>query len=114
MNSSADAGMKPLELITASTSTPAAVLVIADLGTIAVGKTAHFLAMPNNPLEKMANIKDVGSLYLNGSEQERTSLIQGIQIKTDVLTITAKDRAKDAAEEAELARQAKEALLTHY
>ena len=47
-----------------------------DYGAIAVGKAADFLSMPNNPLEKMSNIKDIGMLYLNGSEQERSALIQ--------------------------------------
>src|SRR5439155_17198884 len=110
----ADAGMKPLDVITASTSTPAAVLGIADLGAIAVGKTAHFLAMPNNPLEKMSNIKDVGYLFLNGAEQERSALIQNITINTLNLTITKKDREKDAEANAEAARIAAEAKLKHY
>src|SRR5207249_1796048 len=74
----ADAGMQPMDVIKAATSAPAAVLGLKGLGTIAVGKTANFLAMPNNPLEKMSNVKDVGSLYINGSEQERSALIQNL------------------------------------
>jgi imidazolonepropionase-like amidohydrolase len=110
----AEAGMKPMDVITAATSVPAAILGISDLGTIAVGKTASFLAMPNNPLENMSNIKDIGTLYLNGSEQERTALIQNIQIKTDILKITEKDRQADKAAEAEAARKAAEDKLPHY
>ncbi len=75
----ADAGMQPMDVIKAATSVPAAALGISDLGTLAVGKTADFLAMPNNPLEKMSNIKDIGLLYVNGAEQERSALIQNIQ-----------------------------------
>ena len=68
-----------MDVIKAATSVPAAALGMNDLGTLAVGKMADFLAMPNNPLEKMSNIKDIGMLYFNGSEQERSALIQNIQ-----------------------------------
>ncbi|PYS39947.1 MAG: hypothetical protein DMG14_12330, partial [Acidobacteria bacterium] len=110
----ADAGMPPMDVIKAATSVPAAILGLNDVGVIAVGKTANFLAMPQNPLEKMSNIKDVGILYLNGAEQERTALIQDIKINRETLRITEKDRAADAAAEAEAARQAAEAKLPHY
>src|SRR5258708_3924453 len=43
-----DAGMQPMDVIKAATSVPADVLGLKDLGSIAVGKTANFLAMPNN------------------------------------------------------------------
>src|SRR5436309_8675470 len=108
----ADAGMQPVDVIKAATATGAAFLGDNDHGTIAVGKAADFLAMPNSPLEKMANIKDVGSLYLNGAEVERSSMIQNISI--NVPKITEKDRAADAAAEAEAARLAAEAKLPHY
>jgi imidazolonepropionase-like amidohydrolase len=108
----ADAGMQPADVIKAATSTPAAILGDNDHGLIAVGKVADFLAMPNSPLEKMSNIKDVGSLYLRGAEVERSSIIQNITI--NVPKITDKDRAADAAAEAEAARLAAEAKLPHY
>src|SRR5262245_41231925 len=110
----ADAGLPPLDVITAATSVPAAILGMNDVGTIAVGKTADFLSMPNSPLEKMSNIKDVGSLYLDGAEQERTALIQDIKINTQTLKITEKDRAQDAEAEREAARKAAEDKLPHY
>ena len=90
-----DAGLQPMEIITAATSVPAAILGLNDLGTIAVGKKADFLAMPTNPLEKISDIKDVGSLYLGGNEQERTALVQDIKINTQNLRITEKDRKAD-------------------
>src|SRR5262249_38698925 len=102
----ADAGMQPNDVIKAATSVPAAVMGLNDLGVIAVGKAANFLSMPNNPLEKMSNIKDIGMLYLNDNEQERSALIQNIQINTGSLKITAKDRAADAEAEAQAARKA--------
>ncbi len=110
----AEAGMSPNDVIKAATSVSAAAVGLEELGTIAVGKRADFLSMPNNPLEKMSNIKDIGMLYLNGSEQERSALIQGIQINTQDLRITKEDRQKDAAAEAEAARKAIDDKLPHY
>src|SRR5438105_166208 len=107
-----EAGMEPMDVIKAATSVAAGILGDNDHGTIAVGKAADFLAMPNSPLEKMTNIKDVGSLYLKGAEVERSSIIQNITI--NVPKITERDREIDAAAQAEAARIAAEAKLTHY
>ena len=107
-----EAGMEPMDVIKAATSEGAAILGDKDHGSIAVGKVADFLAMPNSPLEKMTNIKDVGSLYLKGAEVERSSMIQNITI--NVPKITEKDRLADAEAEKEAARQAAEAKLPHY
>ena len=112
MISMVEAGMQPMDVIKAATSVPAAFLGDNDHGVIAVGKVADFLAMPNSPLDKMTNIKDVGSLYSKGAEVERSSMIQNIKI--DVPKITERDRAADAAAEAEAARLAQEAKLPHY
>jgi imidazolonepropionase-like amidohydrolase len=110
----ADAGMQPMDVIKSATSIPAAIIGANDLGTLVVGKTANFLAMPNNPLEKMSNIKDVGILYVNGSEQERSALIQNIKVDSDALKITQKERQADAAAEAEHAKEEADAKLPHY
>ena len=107
-----EAGMQPMDVIKAATAVPAAILGDNDHGTIAVGKAADFLAMPNSPLEKMTNVKDIGSLYIKGGEVERSSMIQNITI--NVPKITEKDRAADAAAEVEAARLAAEAKLPHY
>jgi imidazolonepropionase-like amidohydrolase len=108
----AEAGMQPMDVIKAATSVPAAFLGDKDHGTIAVGKAADFLAMPNSPLEKMINIKDVGSLYLQGAEVERSKIIQNITI--DVPKITQKELNEDAVAEAQAAKEAAEAKLPHY
>jgi imidazolonepropionase-like amidohydrolase len=110
----ADAGMQPMEVIKSATSIPAAILGANDLGVLAVGKTADFLAMPSSPLDRMSNIKDVGILYVNGSEQERTALIQNIQINANNFNISASERKEDAARGAEEARKAAEDKLPHY
>src|SRR5438034_3829866 len=112
MISMVEAGMQPMDVIKAATSVPAAFLGDNDHGVIAVGKVADFLAMPNSPLDKMTNIKDVGSLYVKGAEVERSSMIQNIKI--DVPKITQRDRDADAAAEAEAETQRTEAKLKHY
>jgi hypothetical protein len=109
-----EAGMQPMDVIKAATSVPAAILGLNDMGAIAVGKRADFLAMPNNPLEKMSDIKDIGILYLNGSEQERSALIQNITIDTKGLKITPEQKQADARAEADAKRIAEEAKLKHY
>jgi imidazolonepropionase-like amidohydrolase len=110
----ADAGMQPMDVIKSATSIPAAILGAKDLGVLAVGKTADFLAMPNSPLEKMSNIKDVGILYIGGSEQSRTDLIQNIHVDSAALTITADQRKADQQKGAEEAQEAADAKLPHY
>jgi hypothetical protein len=103
-----------MDVIKAATSVPAAILGLNDLGTIAVGKTGDFLSMPNNPVEKMANVKDIGMLYLSGSEQERSALVQDIKINTEQLKITKADRERDAQQEADAEKAARDAKLPHY
>ena len=112
MISMVEAGMQPMDVIKAASSVPAAFLGDNDHGVIAVGKVADFLAMPNSPLDKMTNIKDVGSLYLKGAEVERSSMIQNITI--NVPKITERDRDADAKAEIEAERLRQEAKLTHY
>jgi len=109
-----EAGMTPVDVIKAATSVSAEILGLTDLGTIAVGKTGDFVTLPNNPLDKMSDIKDIGFLILNGSQQERSALIQNIRINTETLTITKDDRARDAALEAEQRRLEAEKGLPHY
>jgi imidazolonepropionase-like amidohydrolase len=108
-----EAGMQPVDVIKAATVNSAEALGMKDHGTLAVGKTADFVAMPNNPLEKMSNIKDIGVLYVGGNEQERTALIQNIHY-SDPIRITDKDRKVDAEAEAQRRKEEADAKLEHY
>lgn len=110
----ADAGMQPMDVIKSATSIPASIIGANNLGVLAVGKTANFVAMPASPLDKMANIKDIGILYINGSEQGRTDLVQNIQINADSLRITQSERKEEQAKQAEEAQEAADAKLPHY
>ena len=106
------AGMKPMDVIKAATSVSAGVLGLKDMGTLAAGKSGDFLVLSSNPLEKLTNSKEISSIYRNGAEVSRGSLIQNITI--DVPKITAKDRAEDAVAQAKAAEEAAEAKLEHF
>jgi hypothetical protein len=106
------AGLSPLEVIKAATSTSAEVLGVKDLGTLAVGKTADFFALTQNPLSDMVNSKEIDKIYKNGQELPRLPLIQNITIEAP--RITQADRNADAAAQVEEARAAAEARLPHF
>jgi len=108
----AKAGMAPMEVVKAATSVSAGVLGLNGMGALAVGKNADFLVLSNNPLQNMKNAKDIATIYKNGAEMDRPSLVQNITI--NVPKITDKDRAEDAAAQAKAAQEAAEAKLEHF
>jgi hypothetical protein len=107
-----DAGMSPAEVIKAATSTSAEALGLKDQGSLTVGKNGDFFVLTSNPMEKIANTKEISVIYMNGAELDRGGLIQNITI--DVPRITNADRQADAAAEAKAAQEAAEAKLPHY
>jgi imidazolonepropionase-like amidohydrolase len=67
-------GISPSEAIVAATSRPAALLGIADLGSIAVGKSADFLVLMANPLEDIRNTRRIDKVYLKGVALDRAAM----------------------------------------
>jgi imidazolonepropionase-like amidohydrolase len=67
-------GLTPADAIVAATSRPTEVLRISDTGTLAVGKRADFIVLNANPLENIANTRDIDSVYLNGAKLDRAAL----------------------------------------
>jgi imidazolonepropionase-like amidohydrolase len=66
-----EAGFSPLEVIHAATRVGARVLGIEDeVGTIAVGKKADFVVVPENPLENLHVLHGTGTLRLNDKTRE--------------------------------------------
>lgn len=67
-------GVTPAEAIVAATSRPAALLGIADLGSIAPGKSADFIVLTANPLENILNTRRIDKVYLRGVALDRAAM----------------------------------------
>ncbi len=61
-----DAGLTPLEAISAGTRVGAELLHLDDLGTLARGKSADFLVLDANPIENIANTTRIAAVYRKG------------------------------------------------
>jgi imidazolonepropionase-like amidohydrolase len=68
------AGMTPMQVIVAATSTPATLLKLDTLGTLARGKSADFIVLDANPLDNIANTKKIATVYQRGVEVNRAAL----------------------------------------
>jgi imidazolonepropionase-like amidohydrolase len=66
-----DAGLTPLEAISAGTRVGAEILGLDDLGTLAPGKSADFLVLDANPVENIANTTKIAAVYRSGLAIER-------------------------------------------
>jgi imidazolonepropionase-like amidohydrolase len=69
-------GMTPMQAIIAATSKPAELLGLSDIGTLAVGKSADFIVLDENPLDDIRNTQTISKVYLRGAEIDRTALRQ--------------------------------------
>jgi imidazolonepropionase-like amidohydrolase len=47
---------------------------LTDAGTIAAGKSADFIVLDANPLDDIANIRRISSVYSRGGEINRAAL----------------------------------------
>ncbi len=68
-------GLTPAQAIVAATQRPAELLGIADMGTLAVGKSADFVVLNANPLENIRNTRQIASVYLRGTMLNRDALL---------------------------------------
>lgn len=59
-------GLKPLQVLTAATSTNAKFLGLTDIGTIAPGKWADLLVLDRNPVADIRNTRAINSVYIAG------------------------------------------------
>jgi imidazolonepropionase-like amidohydrolase len=68
------AGFTPMEAIVAATRDSASVLRLDQLGTVAAGKSADFIVLDANPLDAIANVRKINTVYLRGQEVDRAGL----------------------------------------
>ncbi len=68
------AGMTPAQVLTAATREGAGILGLADLGTIAPGKSADFVVLDANPLDDITNTRRIDQVYLRGRAVDRAGL----------------------------------------
>ena len=68
------AGMSPMQVIVAATKTPAELLKLDHLGTIARGKSADFIVLDANPLDDIRNTKKIANVYQRGHEVDRAAM----------------------------------------
>jgi imidazolonepropionase-like amidohydrolase len=65
--------MTPQQVIVAATRTPAELLRIPELGSIAPGKSASFIVLEGNPLDDITNTRRIRDVYLRGQRIDRTA-----------------------------------------
>jgi imidazolonepropionase-like amidohydrolase len=66
-----DAGLTPLEAISAGTRIGAEILRLEDMGTLSPGKSADFLVLDANPVENIANTTKIFAVYRKGLALDR-------------------------------------------
>lgn len=66
-------GLTPSEAIVAATRDSAAIARI-NTGVVAVGKSADFIVLDANPLERISNTRKINRVYLRGAEVDRAAL----------------------------------------
>jgi len=67
-------GLPASQAIVAATKTPAELMGLSDLGTLAPGKRASFIVLDANPLDNIRNTRAIADVYLDGVKVDRAAL----------------------------------------
>ena len=63
-----DAGLTPMQVITAATRSGAEFLGAKDLGTLEPNKQADFIVLSKNPLDNIKNTRTIEAVYISGQK----------------------------------------------
>ena len=69
-------GLPPAQAIVAATKTPAGLMGLDDLGTLAPGKRASLLVLNANPLDDIRHTRDIADVYLDGVRLDRAAMLR--------------------------------------
>lgn len=69
-------GLSPARAIVAATKTPAELMGLTDLGTLAAGKRASFIVLNANPLDNIRNTRAIADVYLDGVKFDRAAMLK--------------------------------------
>jgi imidazolonepropionase-like amidohydrolase len=67
-------GLSPTLAIVAATKTPAELMGLTDLGTLAAGKRASFIVLNANPIVNIRNTRAIADVYLDGVKFDREAV----------------------------------------
>ena len=62
------AGLTPLQVLTAATSTNAKFLGLRDIGTVQKGKWADLLVLDRDPVADIRNTRAINAVYIAGRQ----------------------------------------------
>jgi hypothetical protein len=74
LESMANAGMTPMQVIVSATSRAAEYLKLDKMGVLAASKEASFLVLDANPLDNITNTQRISRIYIKGAEVDRAAL----------------------------------------
>src|SRR4029079_10855926 len=69
-----EAGMTPMQVLTAATSTAAGYLKLADQGVLAAGKRADFIVLCDNPPDAITTARRIRAVFVNARQIDRRPL----------------------------------------
>jgi len=72
-------GLPPAQAIVAATRTPAELMGLTDLGTLAAGKRASFIVLNANPLVNIRNTRTIADVYVDGVKFDRDAARRKMQ-----------------------------------
>jgi imidazolonepropionase-like amidohydrolase len=74
LESMANAGMTPMQVLISATSRAAEYLKLDKMGMLAAGKEADFIVLDANPLDNITNTQRISGIYIKGVPVDRAAL----------------------------------------